>query len=102
MCATTLGLLIEMGGVVSLTFCPGWPQTLILLIFTSQVAGITGRCSYIRLLHFLHYLGQKATLLLWPIRIPKPHLREADLKLEFLPNYFRLKLIYATSYLSSL
>jgi hypothetical protein len=33
-------LLVEMG--VSLTFCTGWPWTLILLISASWVAGITG------------------------------------------------------------
>jgi hypothetical protein len=37
---TMLGLFVEMG--VSQTFCLGLPQTMILLIFTFQVAGITG------------------------------------------------------------
>jgi hypothetical protein len=42
-------LLIEMG--VSLTFCPGWPQTTISLITSSWVAGITGRNHQTQLLH---------------------------------------------------
>jgi hypothetical protein len=34
------GLFVEMGD--SPTFCLGWPQISILLISTSQVAGVTG------------------------------------------------------------
>jgi hypothetical protein len=38
-CTTTSNLLVEMG--VSLTFCLGWPWTMIFLISSSQVVGIT-------------------------------------------------------------
>jgi hypothetical protein len=40
-------LLLEMG--ISLTFCPNWPQTAILPISASQVAGITIMSHYAQL-----------------------------------------------------
>jgi hypothetical protein len=39
---------------VSLTFCPGWPWTLILLISISGVAGITGSATTY-LAHHCHF-----------------------------------------------
>jgi hypothetical protein len=34
-------------------FCPGWPQIMILLIFISQVGGITGMDHYVQTKFFL-------------------------------------------------
>jgi hypothetical protein len=50
MCTTMPGLLVEMGSL--LTFFPGWTQIKILLIFNSQVAGITGKHQQVWLMYF--------------------------------------------------
>jgi hypothetical protein len=58
-------LLVEMG--VSWTFCLGWPQTMILLISTSQVARIIGMSHQHPAGHFIFLMKKsfESTIFKW-------------------------------------
>jgi hypothetical protein len=50
---------------ISLTFCPNWPQTVILPMFTSRIARITGISYHACILIFKLTTKLQNTVLLW-------------------------------------